>query len=191
MHDRTLSRHWLTYQPMLLSPSVKDLTLTQPIQKLIILFDIIQPQDFEMFFPEKNTGRPKLNRISILRAFIAKVVFNITDNKFLHERLQVDYTLRRVCGFTEIRKIPCLATFSNVFREISESGLIPFIHKVLIENYLGGLLLENISRDATAIPAREKAITKKHKKVKKKDEAAPKKVMKHQKYLPESKFSLL
>ena len=120
--------------------------------------DVIGPQNYS--FPEGVCGRPKIDRTALLRAFIAKAVLNITDNKFFRERLLHDYTLRRICGFDERRKVPCLATFSNAFREISESGLASFIHEQLVSGYLADELLENISRDATAIPAREKAAPK-------------------------------
>ena len=160
MRDKQLSRHWAQYQPLLFGSPDPELIFTEPLQKLIIVLDTIAPEKFLILHSQSLTGRPKIDRVAMMRVFIAKSVLNIPDNKFMRERLLIDYTLRRICGFTAMSSIPCEATFSNVLREFSDSGLAAEIHEDLISGYVGDILLEHVSRDSTAIPAREKATTK-------------------------------
>jgi hypothetical protein len=170
MRDKKLSRHWAQYQPILLGSPDPELIFTEPLQKLIIILDTIAPENFWFLHSQPMTGRHKIDRVAMMRVFIAKSVLGIPDNKFMRERLLIDYTLRRICGFTDISSIPCEATFSNVLKEFSDNGIVAEIHEDLIHGYVGDVLLEHISRDATAIPVREKAASKpstKHEKRKK------------------------
>jgi hypothetical protein len=74
----------------------------------------------------------------------------------LREYLQNDKTLRRICGFNSIRDIPSLSTFSRAFKEIAEWKLLDIIHAEVIKRYQSEDLIFHISRDSTAIEAREK-----------------------------------
>ena len=65
--------------------------------------------------------------------------------------------MRRLCGFLTIKSLPCEGTISNFFKEFCQKGLSEKVHEETIKRYLGEPLLEHVSRDATAIPAREKA----------------------------------
>ncbi len=60
-------------------------------------------------------GRPREDRAALARAFIAKAVFDLTTTRALIERLAFDRTLRRLCGWNEVREIPSEATFSRAF----------------------------------------------------------------------------
>ncbi len=160
MRDKQLSRHWAQYQPLLFGAKDPELLFTEPLQKLIIVLDTIIPEIYLTLHSQAFTGRPKIDRVAMMRVFIAKSVLNIPDNKFMRERLLIDYTLRRICGFTNVSSVPCEATFSNVLKEFSDCGLVSEIHEDLIHGYLSETLLEHVSRDATAILAREKAAPK-------------------------------
>lgn len=168
MRDKLLSRHWLQYQPLLFGHPDLEMVITEPLQKLIIVLDTIAPQNIAALKLESVHGRPTIDRVAMMRVFIAKSVLNIPENKFMRERLLVDYTLRKICGFDSRRAVPCEGTFSNVLKEFSEQNLIQEIHEDMIKGYLGDLLVENISRDATAIPAREKSIKSQNSSVPKK-----------------------
>jgi hypothetical protein len=87
----------------------------------------------------------------------------------LLERLASDATLRRLCGWERQNGLPSEATFSRAFAEFAQSQLPERVHAAVIEKYEATRLVGHISRDATAIEAREKAA----KKVKK-AEALPK-----------------
>ena len=80
----------------------------------------------------------------------------------LMERLQADSKLRRLCGFDLRFALPSEATFSRAFAELAASELMQRVHARMIEDTLGKQLIGHISRDSTAIEARE-SIAKKDK----------------------------
>ena len=58
--------------------------------------------------------------------------------------------------------MPCEATFSRAFGEFAASELMQRVHARMIQDSLGEQLIGHVSRDSTAIEARE-AIAKKDK----------------------------
>ena len=102
-------------------------------------------------------GRPAADRQALARAFVAKAVLGLPQTNMLIERLQIDNTLRRLCGWQRAGKVPSEATFSRAFAEFAASELPSRVHEALIKRTLGGdHIVGHISRDATAIEAREK-----------------------------------
>ena len=104
MQDKQLSRHWLQYQPLLLKSPDPELLVTPPLQKLIIIIDTIAPECFAVLHTQPMTGRRRIDRVAMMKVFIAKAVLGITDNKFMRDRLITDYSLRRICGFTAVHR---------------------------------------------------------------------------------------
>jgi hypothetical protein len=74
----------------------------------------------------------------------------------LIERLAADAALRRLCGWEGRCGLPSESTFSRAFAEFAESGLPARVHEALIQKTHKDRLVGHISRDATAIEAREK-----------------------------------
>ena len=107
-----------------------------------------------------QVGRPEEDRAALARAFIAKAVFDIPTTRGLIERLEVDGRLCRLCGWSGAGRLPSEATFSRAFSEFAESRLANRLHETLIARTMDGHLVEHISRDATAIEAREKPAPK-------------------------------
>jgi hypothetical protein len=107
-----------------------------------------------------GTGRKKSNRISILKAFITKAVYNLPTTRILLEYLNSSRTLRKLCGWERVKYIPSEATFSRAFEEFSDGKLSEMIHAAMVKEHLGGKLVGHISGDSTAIEAREKAARK-------------------------------
>jgi len=114
-------------------------------------------------------GRPPKDRRAIARAFIAKSIYNLTTTRQLIDYLQATPNLRRICGWERMSDIPSESVFSRVFAFFAEIELPQKVHEKLIKNYESDRLVGHISRDSTAIEAREKAKKKpKKKKVKSK-----------------------
>ena len=105
-------------------------------------------------------GRKKSNRISILKAYIAKAVYNLPTTKILMEYLNSGRTLRRLCGWERKADIPSESTFSRAFAEFSKGRLSEMIFEAMVKDHLGNKLVGHISGDSTAIEAREKALRK-------------------------------
>jgi hypothetical protein len=102
------------------------------------------------------TGRPPAQRIPIARAFIAKSVYNFPTTSILHENLLRNTTLRYLCGWTTKRDVPSESTFSRAFAEFAHTQLPGAIHQTMVMTLCGQKLAGHISRDGTAIEAREK-----------------------------------
>lgn len=103
-----------------------------------------------------GVGRHPHERAWLANAFVAKAVLGLATTAALIERLCIDRALRRICGFPMCKKLPSEATFSRAFDEFSEGQLAARVHAVLIEEYLGEELIGHLSRDGTAIIARER-----------------------------------
>lgn len=104
----------------------------------------------------RGCGRPEHDRGMLASAFVAKAVLGLSTTAGLIERLAMDRALKRICGFSMWRKLPSEATFSRAFAEFAEAGLAERTHAALVKETLGEQLIGHISRDGTAIEAREK-----------------------------------
>ncbi len=105
-------------------------------------------------------GRPAHDRAAIARVFVAKAVWNVPTTRAILERLQVDATMRRMCGWESAAAVPDEATFSRAFAEFAANELGQKVHAALIEKTQKQRLIGHISRDASAIEGREKATPK-------------------------------
>jgi transposase len=179
----TLSQFWLTIQGGLFPWLAEELgELSEKQKQMVGILELLQIESF-LKGHKGSKGRPLEDRRTLARAFVAKAVYNLETTRQLRERLGSDVKLRRLCGWEGQRGVPSEATFSRAFAEFAESQLPERVHAAVIEKYQGARLVGHISRDATAIEARERA-AKKVKKAKppkrksgrrKKGEAAPSK----------------
>ena len=101
-------------------------------------------------------GRPAHDRGMMASAFVAEAVLGISTTAGLIERLAMDRSLKRICGFSMWRKLPSEAAFSRAFAEFAEEGLAERTHAALVKETLGEQLIGHISCDGTEIEAREK-----------------------------------
>jgi transposase len=133
--------------------------LTSFQQKFIEVLEISQIDSFIPYIG-KRACRPTKSRMALVRAFIAKAVYNMPTTQILIDRLKSDLSLRRLCGYEKLEQIPSQPTFSRAFEEFSEMKIAELAHENIIKEYLGEQLIGHISRDSTAINAREKPLKK-------------------------------
>lgn len=126
----------------------------------VAVVELARPERMTDRFEWAGAGCPRRWRLPILLAFIAKAVWNFPTTRALLDRLAHDRALRRLCGWERAAEIPSESTFSRAFAEFAQSELPQQIHEALIKEQLGQKLVGHISRDATAIAAREKALRK-------------------------------
>ncbi|MBF6571799.1 MAG: transposase [Candidatus Binataceae bacterium] len=107
-----------------------------------------------------GVGRPAKDRRAMARSFVAKAVFNLSTTRQLLDRLSVDISLRRICGWESRREIPHEAQFSRAFADFAASELPQRLHAALIAETQQARLIGHISRDSTEIEAREKPLRK-------------------------------
>lgn len=131
--------------------------LTSQHERLVVVLDMARIEAFVQMWPGLP-GRPLADRHALARAFVAKAVFNLPTTLALIERLTADPVLRRLCGWEGRRAVPSESTFSRAFAEFAESGLPARVHEALIQKTHKDRLVGHISRDATAIEAREKPL---------------------------------
>jgi hypothetical protein len=106
--------------------------------------------------PRKRLGRPRQHRCALAAAFIAKAVFNLTTTRNLMEELRNNSQVRRLCGWNQCSRLPHESTFSRAFAEFAATELPQKLHEALIQATQKGRLIGHISRDSTAIAARER-----------------------------------
>lgn len=104
----------------------------------------------------RGPGRPPADRRALARAFTVKAVVNLPTTEALIERLAVDKTLRRLCGWEHAGQVPEAWTFSRAFAEFALQGLPGRVHEALITSVYKGQIVGHVSRDSTAIEVREK-----------------------------------
>jgi transposase len=101
-------------------------------------------------------GRPAQHRLAMAAAFLAKAIYGLESTRQLIDRLQKDRQLRCLCGWNTVQEIPHESTFSRAFAEFAQAELPQRLHQVLIDVTQGDRLIGHISRDSTAIEARER-----------------------------------
>ena len=130
--------------------------LSPKLEQVIRVLVWSRIEDLLQTWVSAGPGQPQIDRCALASAFIAKAVLDLKTTRALIERLQVDRRLKRICGFDMRRALPSEATFSRAFDEFAASELATRAHKQMIESQLGENLIGHISRDSTAIEAREK-----------------------------------
>jgi hypothetical protein len=142
--------------------------LTAKQRRLVAILEIIRIEEHVVSQFTKRMGRPLLDRRALARAFVAKAFYNLPQTAMLIELLRTESTLLAVCGWRDLSELPDESTFSRAFAEFATSKLCDRVHAALVKEHLSEHLVGHISRDATAIEAREKPAKKASKPVKSK-----------------------
>lgn len=157
----TLSSHWTQIQANLFPMLEECIGLLSENHMRVAA--IIEFANVGKFFNKPYTrgpGHPTADRVAIAHALIAKTVYNFTETKQIIEKLHTDPTLRKICGFQTLSKIPHKSTFSRAFAEFAEAGIASLLQDTFVMTYHSDRLIGHVSRDSTAIEAREKAAKK-------------------------------
>jgi len=131
--------------------------LTDTHRQVIATLELVRIETLMRDWPGLP-GRPLRDRAALARAFVAKAVMGLPTTSMLIERLAVDKRLRRLCGWERPGQVPSESTFSRAFAEFATCELPSRVHEALIKRTHKDRLVGHISRDATAIEAREKAV---------------------------------
>ena len=133
--------------------------LTEKQQQLVRTLEVIR---IEQMIPRRfrAPGRPCKDRAALARAFVAKAIYDMPTTRVLLDRLDTDVALRRICGWERKREVPSESVFSRAFAEFSDTQLPQRVHEALIRKTCSDRLVGHLSRDSTAIEAREKPAAK-------------------------------
>ena len=80
---------------------------------------------------------------------------DMPTTRVLLDRLDTDVVLRRLCGWERRSDVPSESVFSRAFAEFADTRLPQRVHGALIGNTHRDRLVGHLSRDSTAIEARE------------------------------------
>ena len=154
-----LTHYWRGFQPDLFGELEAEVgSLGERYEQLVQVFEFVRVE--KLLYGGRVVGRPAKDRVALARAFLSKAVFDLPTTRDLIERLEADSKLRRLCGWRSVRSVPSEATFSRAFAEFAEGSLPGQLHEALVRRTMGDHLVGHISRDATAIEAREKPARK-------------------------------
>ncbi len=159
MHLReTLSNAWDHVQALLFPFLREEVGPLTPLHEMLVV--VLDFAGIETFVKNLDglPGRPLKDRQALARAFVAKSVMDLPTTSALIERLSADATLRRLCGWGSAGAVPSESTFSRAFDECAQSALPTRLHEALIVRTHEDRLVGHISRDSTAIEAREKPV---------------------------------
>ena len=162
-----LSKLWHTTIDFLCDFLEEELDpLTEKQKRFIAICELAKLDEQMKDYASHPLGRKKKTRIDLAKTFVAKAVHNFPTTSILIEHLKGCKNLRRLCGWEYAYQIPSESTFSRAFAEFAKGNLGEVLHKAMVKNYCGKKLAGHISRDSTAIKAREKAAKKPAKKSK-------------------------
>lgn len=152
---------WFTIQRSLFPTLEAELgPLSDKEARFVQVVALIEIGPWMTPFRWKFNGRKPEDRQAIVKAFIAKSMWNFPTTRALLDYLKSSPSLRRLCGWDRVADLPSEATFSRAFAAFAHSELPQQLHEAMITTYLGPKLVGHISRDATAIDAREKPAPK-------------------------------
>jgi hypothetical protein len=162
MAPTRLGQLWHSIQTWLF-PALEDELgeLDDQHQQFVAVTELCRPQDFMQDYRWVGNGCPPKGRLALCKAFIAKAVWGFPTTRDLIDAVRHRPTLRRLCGWESVGDVPSEATFSRAFAAFAKDELPQRIHEATIKEHCGEKLVGHVSRDGTAIAAREKAATKK------------------------------
>ena len=137
-----------------------DTKLTERQRQLVAILEIVRIEDHVPPGGVQVIGRPQCDRRALARAFVAKAVYDLPTSTLLIEMLRTQPNLLNICGWKHAGEVPSEATFSRAFAEFATEKLADKVHAALVAEHVGERLVGHVSRDSTAIVAREKPAKK-------------------------------
>ena len=134
--------------------------LTEQQRQLVAILEIVRIEDHVPPGWVQVIGRPECDRRALARAFVAKAVYDLPTSTLLIEVLKTQPHLVLICGWKHAGEVPSESTFSRAFDEFATSNLADKVHAALVAEHVSARLVGHISRDSTAIAAREKPAKK-------------------------------
>lgn len=165
----SLSEQFYSIQGWLIPDLEEELgELTQKQCEFVRTIELIEPSKFIDKYKWSGIGRKPSDRLSLLKAFIGKPIFQYSQTSMLIDNIKSSPILRRLCGWESRSEIPSESTFSRAFSAFAETELASLIYKDTVTGKIGDKLFGHKSTDATSVKGREKSCRKNLKTGKKK-----------------------
>ena len=159
--DNIISQIWYRIQTKLfpyLDGGLEE-ELTDKQREFVSILELTRIED-SIRAPWWSRGRPVKDRKALARAYIGKMVYNLTTTRELMELLETSKNFKYICGWDGAEELPSESTFSRSFEEFARKDLPGKVHEALITRYESWRIVGHISRDSTDIVVREKAVNK-------------------------------
>ena len=161
-----LGNLWNTIQACLFPVLEDELgELDDQHRQFVAVCETCQPRQHLAGYRWVGNGCPPKDRLALCKAFIAKAVWDFPTTRDLIDAIRHRPALRRLCGWETLGEIPSEATFSRAFSAFALNELPQTIHQAMLQARHADKIVGHISRDATAIHAREIAAKKQPKPV--------------------------
>jgi len=167
-----LGNLWHYIQAWLL-PSLEDELgeLNERHREFVAVCETCDPRRHLAAYRWIGNGCPSKDRLALCKAFIAKAVWDFPTTCALIDAICLRPTLRRLCGERKHSARSPANPPSRVPLPTSHRTSPQRIHDAMIQARYADKIVGHISRDATAIHAREKAVKKETQCVPQADEA--------------------
>ena len=152
---------YIRHQPLF---SFETLQEYQPKTRLALLFETLDLHPCLKELPAKSIRGPKgYCGYALLRALVAKQLFQIPTFTLLVERLAQDLSFAYDCGFRIGDARPSVATFSRFYQRLSQIGALEKLFESLVTEAMEQHIVQAdvVAIDASQINAYEKAHPKK------------------------------
>ena len=133
--------------------------LTASLKELGIVLHTLEIEKYVKTKGHGSVGRRAADRHAVARAFLAKFILQYPTTEALIEHLRICPELRTLCGFPTLQSVPSSATFSRIFALFAGQSLCDIVHKAMTAKFAQTVKVENISRDSTPLPARERPVS--------------------------------
>lgn len=164
-----LSEHFYSIQSWLIPDLEEELgELTEKQCEFVRAVELLNPSKFIDKFKWIGIGRRPSDRLSLVKAFIAKPIFQCAQTSILIEYIRSSSALRRLCGWETKSEVPSESTFSRAFSAFAETELPGLILKNTVSTKIGNKLFGHKNTDSTSVKGREKSCRKNLKTKKKK-----------------------
>jgi hypothetical protein len=156
-----LSGLWNSIQSWLFPVLEDELgALDEKHRQFVAACELCAPHNHMAAYRWIGNGCPPSDRLALCKAFIAKAVWDFATTRDLIDAIRHRPALRRLCGWETLGQVPSESTFSRAFETFARDGRPQQIHEALLQTHYADKLVGHVSRDATAIHAREKAAPK-------------------------------
>lgn len=132
--------------------------LTSSFKDLGIALNTIEIEKYVKTKGIGCVGRRAADRQAVARAYVAKSILQYPTTEALIDHLRISFELRKLCGFPTRQSVPSSATFSRIFAEFARIDLGEIVLKAMASKFAETVKVENISRDSTSLPARERPV---------------------------------
>ena len=92
--------------------------LDEKHREFVSICELCSPQAYVESYRWVGNGCPPASRLALCKAFIAKAVWNFPTTRDLIDAVRHRPTLRRLCGWETLKKVPSESTFSRAFPNI-------------------------------------------------------------------------